>query len=258
MDFLAEVVSKTKLRIESLRKRLPLLRLPPLSKRSLYAVFQRDTEFKIIAEVKRSSPSAGIILQDYEPEKIAKEYEDLGFDIISCLTEPFFFGGDIKDLRKVKKSISLPVLRKDFILEEIQIEESKVFGADAILLIAKLLKKQRLKDLFREAKNQDIDILVEVFDREDLEEVLELEPPLIGINNRNLKGLDVDLRRTLGLLPFIPKDIMVISESGIRSIQDIEILREAGVRGFLIGESFLKDKDFRKEVKAYRERTSLK
>ncbi|EGL82865.1 Indole-3-glycerol phosphate synthase [Caldalkalibacillus thermarum TA2.A1] len=204
----------------------------------------------LIAEVKKASPSKGVIRPDFHPVEIARAYQAAGVDALSVLTDVPFFQGHPDYIRLIKEQVSLPVLRKDFILDPLQVWESAALGADAILLIAKALPSSTLVKLYREAEHAGLDCLIEVASREELEEVLEhLHPPIIGINNRDLTTFTTDPERTKSLLPFIPPDILVISESGINCPEMVQDLEKHGVGGFLIGEHFMRQDDIESAVR---------
>jgi indole-3-glycerol phosphate synthase len=193
----------------------------------------------IIAEVKRRSPSRGIIREDFDPVRIAGEYERHGAAAVSVLTDETFFGGSNADLTAVKGAISLPVLRKEFIIDPWQIYETRAIGADALLLIAAILGENQLREYRELAASLGLASLVEVHDRTELEAALRTDAEIIGINNRDLKTFSTDIRTSLTLVPLVPSDLIVVSESGIRSRVEIEILMKAGVRTFLIGEALV-------------------
>ena len=193
----------------------------------------------IIAEVKRRSPSRGIIREDFDPVRIAGEYERHGAAAVSVLTDETFFGGSNADLTAVKGAISLPVLRKEFIIDPWQIYETRAIGADALLLIAAILGENQLREYRELAASLGLASLVEVHDRTELEAALRTDAEIIGINNRDLKTFSTDIRTSLTLAPLVPSDRIVVSESGIRSRAEIEILMKAGVRTFLIGEALV-------------------
>ena len=197
----------------------------------------------LIAEIKRSSPSVGVIKEDIDLQRIASAYEAGGACAISVLTEAHFFKGDLSYLGQVKERTSLPLLQKDFILDPFQIYEGRASGADAILLIASLLDREQLKDFVSLARSLQLVPLVEVHNENDLEKTSTLDLSLIGINNRDLKTLEIDLKTTLRLKKKIPSWMRVISESGIRSAEDVRLLREAGVNGILVGEILMRSSD---------------
>lgn len=203
----------------------------------------------VIAELKKASPSKGLICKDFSPVEIAIEYEKAGASALSVLTEEYYFQGKGEYIRQIRKVSSLPILRKDFILEDYQIEEAVVLGADAILLIATILDKQKLSHLLEVANQYGLYCMVEVHTKEDLEKVLQTKADIIGINNRNLKTFQVDIDTTTKLIQYIPKDKVVVAESGIASYEDIQQVKKAGVHAALIGESLIKSKDKRQAIR---------
>ncbi len=199
--------------------------------------------FSIIAEVKRCSPSKGRIREDFDPFKIATIYQENGAAAISILTDEEFFEGNRTYLSGIRKIVELPLLRKDFIIDPYQIYETKILGGDALLLIACLLEDRQLREYIRLTQNLDLSALVEVHTREELKKALAVGAEIIGINNRNLKTFFTDLRTTLILAPSIPKDRIVVSESGINTKGDIETLMKAGIHCFLVGEALMRSED---------------
>lgn len=197
---------------------------------------------RLIAEIKKASPSKGIIREKFQPVEIARIYEGEGAAAVSVLTEEHFFLGKPSYLKEVRSAIALPLLKKDFILDEFQVYEARAWGADALLLIAALLERQQAIDYFHLARELSLDILVEVHDEKELEQVVDWAP-VIGINNRDLRTFKTDLETTFRLLREIPsilrKDRVVISESGIHSRKEVERLYDAGVEAMLIGETFM-------------------
>jgi indole-3-glycerol phosphate synthase len=193
----------------------------------------------IIAEVKRRSPSCGLLRADFDPVRIAREYEEHGAAAVSVLTDETYFGGSDADLTAVKESIRLPVLRKEFIIDPYQILEARVIGADAILLIAAILSEEQLRTCRELAALLGMASLVEVHDREELDMALSAGTEIVGINNRNLRTFKTDIQTSLELALLIPADRIVVSESGIRTRTEIETLAKAGVRAFLIGETLV-------------------
>jgi indole-3-glycerol phosphate synthase len=191
---------------------------------------------EIIAEVKRRSPSRGIIREDFDPVRIAGEYERHGAAAVSVLTDETFFGGSHADLTAVKGAISLPVLRKEFIIDPWQIHETRAIGADALLLIAAILGENQLREYRELAASLGLASLVEIHNREEMKVALSSGAEIIGINNRDLKTFKTDIGTSLTLAPLVPAERIVVSESGIRSRAEIETLMKAGVRTFLIGE----------------------
>ncbi len=194
----------------------------------------------IIAEVKKASPSKGVICQDFDPVAIAGHYQKSGAQAISVLTDVDFFQGSLLYLMQVRASVKLPVLRKDFIIDELQIEQARMHGADAILLIAAILDLHQLHDYQAQAGESGLDVLVEVHDEAELDLALRAESRLIGVNNRNLNDFTMDLETTFRLKKLIPSEIPVVSESGLRDQADIRRLEEVGVTAALIGETLMR------------------
>lgn len=194
----------------------------------------------VIAEAKKASPSKGVIQPDFDPVRIALRYKAGGAQAMSVLTDVDFFQGSIDYIPLVREAVDLPVLRKDFIIDPVQIQEAKLYGADAVLLIAAILDTLQLKDYRQMAEELAMDVLVEVHDESELASALEAESRLIGINNRNLNNFTVDLETTFRLKRLIPGTIPVVSESGISTREDMVRLREAGVAAALIGESLMR------------------
>lgn len=197
----------------------------------------------LIAEVKKASPSKGVIREDFDPVVIAKQYEEAGARCLSVLTdEPYFHGHD-DYLIQIKQNVDLPVLRKDFMIDIYQIYESRVLGADCVLLIAAALSDQQLWEYYDCATELGMDVLIEVHNLEELERIIKLEPMMIGVNNRNLKTLDVDLKTSYDLLPHMPKSSYLVSESGIYEHEDVSKLYACGYKSFLVGESLMRQDD---------------
>jgi indole-3-glycerol phosphate synthase len=197
----------------------------------------------IIAEVKKASPSRGVIRRDFDPGAIAASYERGGAACLSVLTDARFFQGSSGDLARARDACALPVLRKDFIVDPYQVHESRALGADCILLIAAALAPERLRELEAAAADLGMAVLVEVHDRAELAAALRLKTPLIGINNRDLKTFQVSLDTTIALLPLVPADRIVVTESGIVSAADMRRMRGHGIHTFLIGEGFMRAQD---------------
>ena len=199
-----------------------------------------EKETAIIAEIKKASPSKGLIREDFEPKKIAKEYEEGGATCLSILTDEPFFQGKLEYLDSVRSSCELPILRKDFMIDLYQIYETKAYGGDCILLIVAALDIVQLKDFSQLARELNLDILIEAHSEEELNEALSINSKLIGINNRDLTTFEVDKNLAIKLARQIPKDVIAISESGISSREDILSSKEQGIHSFLIGESFMR------------------
>lgn len=194
----------------------------------------------IIAEAKKASPSKGVICPDFDPVAIARNYEEKGAQAISVLTDVSFFQGSLLYLLQVREAVNLPVLRKDFIIDQVQIEEARLYGADCILLIAAILDVEKLKRFHDYAKGLGMDVLTEVHDEAELDMALDASVELIGINNRNLKDFSMDLNTTFRLNKHIPKHIPVVSESGLKTQEDIARLQDAGISAALIGETLMR------------------
>ena len=197
----------------------------------------------VIAEVKKASPSKGVLRPDFMPADIAQSYAEFGAACLSVLTDQQFFQGSSEYFKQARASCGLPALRKDFLIDPYQIFESRVMGADCILLIAACLDDSQLKDMEALAMALGMAVLVEVHDAAELERGLKLKTPLIGINNRNLKTFDVSLDTTLGLLAQVPESRIVITESGITTVEDVKRMRDAKVHAFLVGEAFMRAED---------------
>lgn len=207
------------------------------------------TGIRLIAEVKKASPSKGVIRADFDPVKIAGTYEGAGAACLSVLTEKKYFQGDLAYLDAVRRAVGLPLLRKDFIIDEYQIFEARAAGADAILLIAACLDRRQLEDFLGTAEGIGLDVLVESHTLKELDKSLVAGSRILGINNRDLTSFTVSLQTTFDLLKDIPDDRTVVSESGIRSRDDVATLEKAGVDAILVGESLMREKDIGKKVK---------
>ena len=239
--------------VARLQPRIDLLRAAALERndfRPFAMALDRGPEaLGLIAEVKKASPSAGVIAAEFDPVAIARQYEAAGAHCVSVLTDEQFFQGSISYLTRIRQAIGLPCLRKDFIIHESQIFEAAVAGADAILLIVAALEQPRLEALHKVALDCQLDVLVEVHTREELERALEIEAALIGINNRNLATFDVSLETTETLRPMIPPDIAVVAESGIFTAEDVDRLANANVDAILVGEALITSEDIGAKVR---------
>ncbi|MDF2963456.1 MAG: indole-3-glycerol phosphate synthase, partial [Paenibacillus sp.] len=201
----------------------------------------RNRSMGLIAEVKKASPSKGLIRADFEPVRLAQAYEAAGTDCISVLTDVEYFQGSNEYLSQVRQSVRVPILRKDFTIDLHQIYEARLIGADAVLLIAAILTTAQMKEFSAAARNIGLDVLIEVHDKEELDRVLELDAPtLIGINNRNLKTFVTDLKTTEELIAHMPKGVTVVSESGISQPSEIAYLQSIGAEAVLVGEHFMR------------------
>ena len=204
---------------------------------------------KLIAEIKAASPSLGVLREGLDPVALALEYQRAGATAISVLTDKKFFHGSLSNLEEVRKTVDLPLLRKDFIIDGYQLYEARVAGADAVLLIARLLDKKTLSAFLKVADQLGLACLVEVHTEEELKKVLDTHARLIGINNRDLDTFKVDMNTTLKLLPLVPVDRIVVSESGIHNREDVRRLEKAGVRAILVGEALVRSKDVTYKIK---------
>ncbi len=202
-----------------------------------------NVSLALIAEIKKASPSAGVIQGQANVRKMAREYERAGACAISVLTEPNFFHGDLSYLKMVKETVALPILQKDFVVDPLQVYEGRTAGADAILLIATVLSGAELVEFVKLARSLGLFPLVEVHDEKDLEKISGIDLPFLGINNRNLKTLEVTLETTERLIRRVPPGIKVISESGIKDRRDVARLERAGIRGILVGEALMRSSD---------------
>lgn len=194
----------------------------------------------VIAEIKKASPSKGVLRQEFIPADIAQSYAEHGAACLSVLTDQQFFQGSVDYLKQARASCDLPVLRKDFLIDAYQVYEARAMGADAILLIAACLDDAQMAEMEAVARSLDMAVLVEVHDRAELDRALKLKTRLVGINNRNLKTFEVSLQTTLAMLPAVPADRLLITESGILSADDVKRMREARVNAFLVGEAFMR------------------
>ena len=245
MTILNDIVENTRAKLESKKAELPLaeiisklneLNLP----KGAFKESLLNKDQAIIAEIKKASPSAGIISEDFDPIKKAKEYEDFGASALSILTEEDFFQGSSEHLKEVKAITSLPILRKDFMIDEYQIYEAKLIGADCILLIASALNDDEIKSFVDLAESLELDYLIEIHDLNELERVKNFSNAMIGVNNRNLKTFDVDLNNSINLKNAFNSNNLFVAESGIKSQDDIDTLKAHDIHIFLIGESLMK------------------
>jgi indole-3-glycerol phosphate synthase len=252
MNKLAEIVASKEPEWRKLEAHAAELRRQALLRndfRQFRTGLQRGGEMALIAEVKKASPSAGIIAADFNPLSQAREYARGGAHALSILTDEKYFHGHLSYLRQIREQVELPLLRKDFIVHELQVYESVVAGADAILLIVAALDDNKLRVLYDLAKTCQLDILVEVHDLPEMERALDLGADIIGINNRNLKTFTVDLATTEELAEEIPSEAVAISESGIKTAEDVRRVRACGINAVLVGETLMRAKNVPEAIK---------
>lgn len=208
----------------------------------------RPPAMSLIAEIKKSSPTAGVIAENFDPITQAREYERGGAHALSVLTDEKYFGGHLSYLQDVRDQVDLPILRKDFIVHELQVYESVVAGADAILLIVAALEGYQLEGLYELARTLQLDVLVEVHNLAEMEQALDLGADMIGINNRNLKTFEVDLKVSEQLAEEIPNDCLAVSESGIKTRAEVKFLQEQGINAILVGETLMRSNNVRDTI----------
>lgn len=249
---LDEIAAKTVARIEEEKKIVSLEEmrrmaeaLPKDNGKSFYQALKKPG-ISFICEAKKASPSKGIIAEDFPYVDIAKDYEAAGASAISCLTEPFYFMGSDKYLKEITEAVNIPVLRKDFTVDEYMIYQAKTLGASAVLLICSLLETARLKEYQSIADSLGLSALVEAHDEKEVESALEAGAKIVGVNNRDLKTFTVDINNSARLRQMVPREIPFVSESGIRNADDIRKLRENGTDAVLIGETLMKSADKKK------------
>lgn len=250
-DILKKILARKSEEIADARRRLPLADLgeqarAAVAPRGFVAALRRRIdggEAGVIAEIKKASPSKGVLREDFDAAAIARSYERGGAACLSVLTDVDFFQGSSEYLRQARGACELPVLRKDFMIDPYQVYEARAMGADCILLIVAALTDRQMGELAALATELGMDVLVEVHDADELDRALVLDLPMIGINNRDLRTFETTLQTTLDLLPRIPDERLVITESGILAPSDVRLMREHGVHGFLVGEAFMKAPD---------------
>lgn len=241
MSILDKIIEQKKIEVAALEGKTFEPSKEP--KRPFSKALRNVNKISVIAEVKKASPSKGIICENFVPVNIAKNYEAGGASALSVLTDEKFFCGSIDYITAVRSSVSLPVLRKEFVIDTIQVEQTASVGADALLLIAAVLDKVQLRDLYLACKDLSIEALIEVHSAPELDKVMKLEPTLIGINNRDLNTFTTDINTTLNLIETIPNEITVVSESGIFDCDQTLRLKNAGVSAVLVGESLMRSSD---------------
>ncbi|MFZ7120320.1 MAG: indole-3-glycerol phosphate synthase TrpC [Eubacteriaceae bacterium] len=241
---LDKIVAFKREQLKTIKKIIPIdelmSKINKKQKRDFANALIKSKDLAIISEIKKASPSKGIIMEDFDPENIAEEYEKSNVDAISVLTETEFFKGSNEYLTSANNITTVPILRKDFIIDPYQIYEAKAIGADAILLIAAILMPAEIEHFMNIAEEMGMDVLVEIHNIFELETVLNCGAKIIGINNRDLNTFEVDLKTTGDLVPHIPKEKIVVSESGIKTKGDMDYLKDLGIDAVLIGESFMK------------------
>ncbi len=256
---LDEIVEKRKIQLEREKAAADIETVKKAAERldrqciSFKNALAKPDRLSVISEVKKASPSKGLIQPNFDPVKIAKEYETCGADAVSCLTEEHYFQGSSEYFKAIRQAIGLPMIRKDFIIDEYQIYEARLMGADAILLIAAVLDDEKLKRFGDIAHSLGLDILAETHDESELERVLALDFDIIGINNRNLKTFEVTLETTARLAGMIPEGKVIVSESGIKDNADMKTVRSYGADAVLIGETLMRSGNIGATLTALRE-----
>ena len=250
-DILDEIIKKTKEDLEQRKKDFPLewlgrsLAYNPFMPKDVITALKATDEnpYRIIAEVKKASPSKGIIREDFDPMVIAQAYEKGGADALSILTEPHYFQGDKEYLGMVRRYVNIPLLRKDFIVDKYQLVEALVYGADYVLLIARSLSRKELKELLQYAHHLGMEVLVEIHDKGDLIKAIFAGANIIGINHRNLETFEMDMKLSERLIPLIPNGKVIVAESGINDHETVVELSKVGADAFLVGEHFMRQDD---------------
>jgi indole-3-glycerol phosphate synthase len=256
-DILKEIIKKTKEDLKKQKLEFPeewlgrSLSFNPFIPRDVISALKStpDNPYRIIAEIKKASPSKGIIREDFDPMSIAQAYQNGGADALSVLTEPHWFKGNKEYLGMVRRYVSIPLLRKDFIIDKYQILEALVYGADYILLIAKALSRKELKELLQYAHHLGLEVLVEIHDKADLIKAIFAGANIIGINHRNLETFKMDMQLSHKLIPLIPNSKIIVAESGIKEHETLVELSKAGADAFLVGEHFMRQKDITNAIK---------
>ena len=257
---LDEINERTRQDLEKRKKDFPLdllgrtLSSNPYSPRDVkpFLTSSKEEPVRIIAEVKKASPSKGVIKEDFDPLAIAQEYSANGANAISVLTEPHYFQGNLEYLTAIRRYVPTPLLRKDFIIDKYQIVEALVYGADFILLIAKSLGTKELKELYDYAIHLGLEVLVEVHDKEDLTKAVKCGASIIGINHRNLETMEMDMTLCEKLIPLIPNGKIIVAESGVSNTEIIKNLSSIGADAFLIGEHFMRVPSIQEELQKFK------
>jgi indole-3-glycerol phosphate synthase len=257
-DLLAAIVAATRRIVEVRQARTPLAALADRAGKAggagaiggkFHSALSRADRINVIAECKRRSPSKGVLRERYDPVAIARSYAAEGAAALSILTEPTFFDGSLEHLEAVRRAVDLPLLRKDFVVSPYQIAEARAAGADAVLLIVAALSQAELQELAAEAEAQGLDALVEVHDREELTRAIDAGARIVGVNNRNLRTLEVNVRASEDLIARMPRHVVAVSESGLRTPDDLTRLRALGYHAFLVGEHLMTQSDPGKALK---------
>lgn len=255
---LDDIAAATSKRVSKAKESIPL----KVMQRRAYEITRGDFRFEkalkeegisFICEVKKASPSKGMISENFPYIEIARDYEEVGADAISVLTEPDYFLGNDRYLSEIKQNVNIPLLRKDFIIDNYQLYEAKVLGADAVLLICALIDIETIKKYLEICESLGLCALVEVHTAKELESAVTAGAKIIGINNRNLKTFEVNLKTFTSLRPLVPKGVLVVAESGIKTTEDIAVIRDAGVDAVLIGETLMRSEDKKMTLKNLRE-----
>ena len=256
VKILDDIIKKTKADLEKRKVDYPVewlgrsLAYNPFTPKDVISALKatEDNPYRIIAEVKKASPSKGIIREDFDPVRIAQAYEKGGASALSILTEPHFFQGDKEYLGAVRRYTSIPLLRKDFIIDKYQLVEALAYGADFVLLIAKALSRKELKELLQYAHHLGLEVLVEIHDKTDLIKAIFAGANIIGINHRNLETFEMDMSLTQKLVPLIPNSKIIVAESGITTHEMVVELGKMGADAFLVGEHFMRQNDITQAV----------
>ncbi len=264
-NILDKIIQKTKEDLERRKKEYPLewlgrsLAFNPFMPKDVHSALKasKDNPYRIIAEIKKASPSKGVIREDFDPMVLGQAYEKGGADALSILTEPHWFKGDKEYLGMVRRYVSIPILRKDFIIDKYQILEALVYGADFVLLIAKALSRKELKELVNYAHHLGLEALVEIHDKSDLVKAIFAGANIIGINHRDLESFKIDLELSFKLIPLIPNSKIIVAESGINNHEIVQELSKAGADAFLVGEHFMRQEDVTKAVQELKYGKSL-
>lgn len=251
INMLDKIIEKTKQRLEGkslveIKEKVSKLEI---NKDFPFEKALRDKPIAIISEVKRASPSKGLIAEDFDYIAIAKDYEDAGVSAISVLTEPYFFKGSNEILKEVSENVNVPILRKDFTIDAYMIYEAKLIGADAILLIVSILTDNQLKEYIKLADILGLSVIVETHNEEEIKKALNANARIIGVNNRNLKDFTVDINNSINLRKYVPNDVIFISESGIKTSSQVKTLIENDVNAVLIGETLMRSNDKQNLIK---------